>query len=93
MMTTIAGHHEGRRDQAGQRGLSGHHLRLAAAREGAYAKVILRRAPSIERPMKNCPASSCVPYKSGFILNAVEATIHPCSAVTSSATRWTQPPP
>jgi hypothetical protein len=93
MTTTIAGHLEGLRDRTGLLVPTGHHLRLAATRESADAIAIRRYAPSMESRVKNCPASSCVPYRWGFILSAVEVTIHPCSAVTPSATRWTEPPP
>jgi hypothetical protein len=51
------------------------------------------RGPSLEGSIYPHEISLCVPYISGFMLSAVAPDLHPCSAVTSSATRWTEPPP
>jgi hypothetical protein len=90
---TGAGPHAGPHEESGPFVHTGHRLCLAATCKRDHAKAMCLLGLPIEISINNCAASSCFPYKSGFILSTVATAIHSCSAVTTSATRWTAPPP
>jgi hypothetical protein len=88
-----AGPHAGPREESGRFVYTGCRLCLASTCKCDHAKAMCLLGLPIEISINNCAASSCFPYKPGLTLSTVAIAIHPCSAVTSSATRWTEPPP
>lgn len=93
MTITVIEHHNRSHERAGSPIRVGHRLRRWMTSTCACAEYVARRGLPIEGSPYNRVASSCVPYECGFILTVVAMAIHTCSAVTSSATRWTEPPP
>jgi hypothetical protein len=92
-MATNVIRHDSPHEQVGPLVPAGNRTPATITRKCACSTTMSRRRPPIEGSLYFRSASSCVPYKSSLILRTVAKAIHPCSAVTSSATRWTQPPP
>jgi hypothetical protein len=92
-MATNVSHPESPHKRVGSLVHAGNRTPAMITRKCARSTTMSRRKPPIEGSLYFRIASSCVPYNSSLILKTVAKAIHPCSAVTSSATRWTQPPP
>jgi hypothetical protein len=90
---TLLKHLDCTHEQAGRSIATGYCLRRFICCKRVRPVEMRRRELPIEGSLQFRSASSCVLYNSGFILSAVATAIQPCSAVTSFATRWTEPPP